>query len=134
MTDEVLAPLPTRRALVATIERLDIAADAKVLLVRLADVTAEVGGAILHVGRRVLSFILEAVRLFPHITFAVIVAFVMGQLIASVAILGAVLGPLLAPLLLAFEIGAGAVMDVADGKFRERVEGLIASFVAPSHG
>jgi hypothetical protein len=134
MTNDLIASLPTRRALVTTIEHLDIAADAKVLLVRLADVTADIGGATLYVGRRILAFVLEAIRLFPHITLGVIVAFVIGQLIASVAILGALLGPLLAPLLLAFGIGAGAVMDVADGKFRERVEGLTASFVTPVHG
>ncbi len=126
--------LPTRRALLEHIERLDATADVKVLLARLADVTVRIGGALVAAGRRILAFVFEAVRLFPHITLGVIVTIVMGQLIASAAILGAVLGPLLSPLLIAFGLGAGALMDVADGGLRDRVERLARSFDAPAHG
>ena len=132
MTDTALVPLPPHRALIDQIERLSISADAKVLLTRLARVTVKVGNAVVEVGRRILAFVFEAVRAFPHIALGVTVGFVMWWLIASVAVLGAVLGPILGPLLVAFGLGAGAMMDVSDGGLRERVERFARSFETPA--
>lgn len=134
MNEIVETPIPTRRALLERIDRLDIAADAKVLLARLVDVTVRVGGVLVEAGRRILAFVFETVKMFPNMIFGVIVAVVMGHLIASAAILGALLGPLLAPLLIAFGLGAGAMMDVADGGLRARVERLARSFDTAAHG
>jgi hypothetical protein len=131
MTALLLIP-PTRRILLEQLERSEMAADAKLLLAKLLDVTVRIGDELIAVGRSVVSFVFETLRLFPHIALGVIVGFVLSWLIASAAVVGAVLGPLLGPLLIAFGIGAGAVMDVQDGGLRARVERFAEAFNRPN--
>jgi hypothetical protein len=92
MTALLLIP-PTRRILLEQLERSEMAADAKLLLAKLLDVTVRIGDELIAVGRSVVSFVFETLRLFPHIALGVIVGFVLSWLIASAAVVGAVLGP-----------------------------------------
>lgn len=120
MTDALF--LPPRRDTLDRIDRLAVSADAKVLLARLLDATATVAGRVVEIGRRILSFVMDTVRLFPNTTFGVIIGYVMMLLIGSMAALGALLGPMLGPLLVALGMGIGAVIDVQDGALRARVD------------
>lgn len=122
--------LPIKIELLASIDRLALSADAKAIISRLADITAEIGGAIVQVGRRILTFVLECVKLFPNTAFGVIVALVVSMLIASIPFLGVVLGPLLTPLLVAFGLAAGALADLREGALRARIMRLEAEFRA----
>lgn len=126
--------MASRREISDGIERLAVSADAKVLLNQLSGVTIKVGNALVEVGRRILSFTFETVKLFPHITLGLAVGFTMWWLIGSAALLGALLGPILGPLLVAFGLGMGAMADVADGGLRARVEKLARSFETPVQG
>lgn len=116
--------LPSRRALIEQIEAMPISADAKVLLSRLAATTAEVGGRVLEIGRRIVAFAIEAAKMFPNTLFGVIVGAAMTVIIASAAVVGGLLAPLLGPLLIAFGLGAGALLDVKDGALRARIARL----------
>lgn len=120
--------LPTRRELLDGIERLDISADAKLLLSNLATMTLNVGGRLIEAGRRILAFAFELARAFPNTAFGVIIAVIASMLIASVPLLGGLLGPLLAPLLIAFGLTSGALTDLKDGSLRRRVATLEDEF------
>lgn len=134
MSEALIVKMTSRREISERIERLSISADAKVLLNQLSGVTMKVGNTLIEVGRRILSFVFETVKLFPHITLGVTVGFTMWWLIGSAAILGALLGPIIGPLLVAFGLGVGAMADVADGGLRARVEKLARSFETPGQG
>jgi hypothetical protein len=122
--------LPSRRDLIERIERLAVPADAKALLGQLATVTAQVGGKLVEIGRRILAFVFEMVKTFPNTLFGLLTAHVVTVLIASAPLLGALLGPMLAPLLAAFAIGMGAVADMQGGNLRAHVDALVAEFRA----
>lgn len=124
------ATLPSRAELRDQIERLAIPADAKAVLDGLAGVTVRVGSTLIHAGRHILVFILEAVRMFPHTTFGLIAASVISMLIAAVPFLGVVLAPMLTPLLLAFGLAAGALADLRDGALRGRIRRLEDDFLS----
>lgn len=134
MNDVMTVKLATRREIADKLDRLAVSADVKLLMTQLAALTVKVGDAIIEVGRRIMSFVFETVKLFPHITLGVVVGFTMWWLIGSAAILGALLGPIIGPLLVAFGLGVGAMADVADGGLRARVEKLARSFETPGQG
>lgn len=120
--------LPSRRDILDRIDRLDVSADAKLLLAKIATTTMDVGGRIIAAGRRIVAFVFDLMKKFPNTAFGVIIALVVSSLVASIPLLGLVLGPLLAPLLLAFGLTAGAVQDLKDGALRARVADLEAEF------
>ncbi|WP_380783493.1 hypothetical protein [Sphingomonas sp. R86520] len=134
MNDVLMLKLATRREIADKLDRLAVSADVKLLMTQLAALTMKVGNAIVEVGCRIMSFVFETAKLFPHITLGVVVGFTMWWLIGSAAILGALLGPIIGPLLVAFGLGVGAMADVADGGLRTRVEKLARSFEAPIKG
>ena len=120
--------LPSRRALLGNIERLELSADAKVLLARLLSTTATIAGRVVEIGRRILGFALEMVKLFPNTTFGVVIGCTMAVLVGSMAVLGAVLGPIVGPLLVALGLGVGAMVDMQDGALRARIALLEREF------
>lgn len=116
----------------ARIERMPLSADAKAILSDLAAVTLDVGGKLVAAGRKILSFVFDAVQRFPNTAFGVLAAYVVSALIASVPFLGVVLGPLLAPLLLALGLAVGALTDLKERAVAVRFERLEREFVALS--
>lgn len=120
--------LPSFRALSGNIDRLELSADAKVLLARLLSTTATIAGHVVEIGRRILAFVLETVKLFPNTTFGVVIGSTMAVLVGSMAVLGAVLGPIVGPLLVALGLGAGAIFDMQDGALRARIAILEREF------
>jgi len=77
MNDVTTVKLATRREIADKLDRLAVSADVKLLMTQLAALTMKVGDAIVDVGRRIMSFAFETVKLFPHITLGVIVGFTM---------------------------------------------------------
>lgn len=126
----LLASPPSKRDLLASIDRLTISADAKALLNDLATITIEVAGKMVAAGRQILAFVLDMMKRFPNTAFGLIVALVISTLVAAIPLLGIVLGPLLAPLLLAFGIGAGALADLRSTEIRARVGQLETHFAS----
>jgi hypothetical protein len=134
MTDErdggAVPALRSKRDVSEQLERLAIPADAKALLAQLAETTVRAGDYVLQAGRRILQFALECVKLFPATTFGVIVGATLSMLVGSVPVLGAVLGPLVGPLLVALGLGVGALVDVLDAGFSDRLRRLADEFQA----
>ena len=125
-----LVPMLSRQGVLARIERLAISADAKALLLDLAEFTIDVGGRLVQAGRKILSFIFDLVRRFPNTTFAAIAAYVVTALLASVPLLGPVLAVVAGPLLVALGITFGALADLKERAFVSRVERLEREFNA----
>lgn len=127
-TSTVSGTLPNRRELMEKLDRLTMPADVKRILAQLAVAVVEVGGKLVEAGRRIVAFLLDAMRSFPNTAMGIVVALTVSMLVASVPFLGALLAPLLTPILLAFGLTRGMLADMKDNGLRRRIEGLEAEF------
>jgi len=130
MTSTLPDFLPTRRELMAQLDRLSMPADAKVLMGKLLDTTADVAGRIVEIGRQIIAFIADMVKRFPNTTLGLIVGVVVTVVVGSIPVLGAVLGPLVAPLLLAFTVTSGALNDMKNSTLAKQADLLTAKLDA----
>lgn len=121
---------PPERKLIAAIERTNLSADVKAILCDLARITIRVGGKIVAIGRRILSFALDLLRAFPSMALGAIVALILTGVVADIPAVGKWVASVLSPLLLALGIGLGALNDMSRPDFAARVDALIASFKA----
>lgn len=98
-----------KRKIYKFIEGMDISADAKALLFNMTDVVIKVGKVLIHIGRAVLSAVIELIKLFPTLAVSVILAkflpFIMPAALVKIKV-AAIIGKLL-PLL-------GVYVDMKD--------------------
>jgi hypothetical protein len=113
------------RQIAAYIERLNISADAKVQLGKLAMVTTDVCRKALRVGRRIVECVLTLFRRFPGISLGVILSLVVTALLSSIPVLGSVLGPIVGPLVLALGGALGTYVDLRNPELSARVDALV---------
>ncbi len=99
-----------------------MSADAKAATATLIDLTWEVGGKLVEIGRAVLTFVFDLMKRFPHLTFGVLIALVVSFLIAAVPLIGPPLAAILTPLLVAFGLTLGAIEDMWNGALKKDVE------------
>ena len=118
--------LPERK-LVQLIERTNLSADLKAILTDLTRFTMKIGGKVLAIGRKILSFVFDLVKAFPGIAMGAIAALVVTALVAGIPLLGPQLSALLGPLLLALGIGAGALKDLTNENLEARINTLVDS-------
>ena len=118
--------LPERK-LVQLIERTNLSADLKAILTDLTRLTMKIGGKVLDIGRKILSFVFDLVKAFPGIAMGAIAALVVTALVAGIPLLGPPLSALLGPLLLALGIGAGALKDLTNENLEARINTLVDS-------
>ncbi|SLN41680.1 hypothetical protein AQS8620_01619 [Aquimixticola soesokkakensis] len=118
LTQEALDPqrVMPLRDIRAALMRMNMSADAKSLLLKLADVTCVIGGKTLAIGRKIVEICLVLLRSFPNLMFGAMVAALMSLVIGAVPLLGPALSVLLTPLMLAVGIGAGALADIMQGR------------------
>ena len=126
-TSEV-AVRASRKSIEERIERLAAPADVKAALAAMVDISVEIGGKIIEVGRRILAFIFDFARSYPNLTVGLVAALVLSHLIASIPGIGPILSPVLTLLLLIVGVGLGAMRDLADGSMRIELSGLEAYF------
>lgn len=112
---------PSKAVLVRSVEQLDISADAKSILINMADITARAGETVIAIGRQILGFIFDLFRQFPNSSFGLIAGFVVGTLIASIPFVGAALAAVFTPLLMALGLAKGAVADLGSAEIRSRM-------------
>ncbi len=114
--------------LLRRVEALDVSADIKALLAELLRWTSKVGNELLRIGRKILEFVLTLAKQFPLLTFSVLIALVVGVLLAAVPVLGGLLGPVLTPLALALGVAWGAKQELATPDLADRVREFAANF------
>lgn len=127
MMKDVNSSLPLRK-LTQLIDRTAMSADMKSLLADLAKVTVKVAGKILSIGRKILTFVFDVIKVIPTITLGVLAAIVISTLIASIPFLGGFLAAILTPILLASGVGVGALKDFSNDKLEARLDSLVDSF------
>lgn len=115
---------PTLRVLKGRIERLDISADAKSLLVDIAALTLNVGGVVLAFGRKVLAVVFDLVGKFQNVVIGVIIALVLSAVLATVPLLGPAISALLTPLMLAFGVLRGSIEDFKNMAVLREIDSL----------
>lgn len=119
---------PSRRDLSATLDRLPLPADAKVLMGQLLATTAAVAGQIIEVGRQIIAFVLEMVRRYPATALGAVVGLTITVLIGSIPLLGFLLGPLIGPIMTAFLLTQGALSDMRNLGIAKEIEALERKF------
>ena len=119
--------LPERK-LNQLIERTNLSADLKATMADIAHVTIKVGGKVLAIGRKILTFVLDLVKTFPAIAMGTIAALVITAVVGSIPIIGTPLAAFVGPILLALGITAGALKDLTSDKLQDRISDLIDSF------
>lgn len=120
----------TDSQLLKRIESLDASADVKALLADLLRMTSKVGDKLLRIGRKIVDFVLTLAKQFPLLTFATLIALVIGGLLSMVPVLGGLLGPVLTPLAVALGVVWGAQQEAASADLADRVREFASSFSA----
>lgn len=103
------------------LDRLEMSADAKALVIDIAGVTIKVGEKLVAIGRKIISFALGLAQQYPNTVFGLVIGLILGTLISSVPLVGWLLGPFLSPLLLALGLSFGAVADFTTVSIRSRI-------------
>lgn len=116
--------VPSMRALRDKIDRLQISADAKALLMDLAKVTLAVGGKVLAFGRKLLAFVLELANRFQNVVFGILIALALSAVLATLPLLGPAISALLTPLMVALGIARGAIEDFRNMSVQREIDAL----------
>ena len=126
---EANSALPTRK-LNELIERTSLSADMKALLIDVASITAKVAGTVITIGRKILTVVLDLVKIFPSVTLGVLAALVISALIASIPLVGGLLAGALSSILLLVGVGKGALQDLSSPALEERITSFVNSLSA----
>lgn len=112
------------------VDNLPVSADLKALLAQLLSLSAKVGEVSLRIGRKILLFVLELLRLFPNIGFIVLLTLVISALVSFVPIVGALLAAVLKPLGILLGVTWGAYQDAVSPELQSRVASFVDAFQA----
>ena len=115
---------PPLRVLRDKIDRLNVSADTKALLMDIAAVTLKIGEKVLAFGRKVLDFVFNLAVRFQNVGFGLILALALSAVLASIPLLGPLIAALLTPIMLAFGILRGALQDFKDASLRNELDAL----------
>lgn len=118
----------TRQDVTDMINNLDVSADVKVLLDRIAQATITIGGAVVWIGRIILKAISFLLAEFPNASFGAIAGAVLGYLVSTIPVIGFVLGPVITPLLVILGAAFGLINDVQFKRYKSRVLSVLAPF------
>ena len=112
------------RKIADALDRMSLSADTKALLMDLATVTVKAGEFVVNLGRKILTLALAVVQAFPGTIFGTVVAVAVGSIVAAIPVLGLILGPILSPLLVAYGLTVGALNDMNDPRWSDRLNDL----------
>lgn len=110
------------------ISRLDISADAKSLLYKIAKTTIRAGQFVIKIGRKILDIVSFLLREYPKTTFGLIIGAVIGSLVISIPVIGFVIGPLFKTLIMVLGAVVGVYEDIKDSAMKRKVQESMASF------
>ena len=104
------------------IQNLDIPAEAKAILVKIADLTVTIGNRILSIGKRILELTLYILREFPNATTGLVVGAVIGLAFNFIPIIGHFISSIVTPLFAALGLAIGFWRDMKDRALKEKIE------------
>lgn len=114
------------RKIADALDRMSLSADTKALLMDLAAVTVKAGEFVVNLGRKILTLALAVVQAFPGTIFGTVVAVVVAALIAGFPVIGAAIAVFLKPLLVTYGLTVGALSDLRDPLWSDRLGDLEA--------
>lgn len=123
--------LPLRK-IEKMLDRTDLSADAKSIVLDVACYTIVVGDRIVALGRKLVSFAIELAKTIPNTLLGVALALVLASLVASpiaaVPIIGAAIAGLLKTILIVFGLTQGVLADMRSGELGKRIDNLTSQF------
>ncbi len=132
LSEDFLTELTTqtllKKELLSRIDNLNLSADSKALLYKMAGTAMKVGATVVKIGHKILEVVLQLVSRFPNASFGLIFGAIAGALVGGVPLIGFVLGPVVTPLLAAFGLLMGAKADFADAALEGRIMEAVATF------
>lgn len=124
--------LPPRK-LRDLIERTDLSADMKAIMFDLVDVTTNIAGKAIAIGRKILTVVLEFMKIFPGVAIGVIIALVLTALISAIPIFGGFLASVLSSVLLLIGVAKGALHDLSNPDLNTKIDSFVSSLSALSN-
>lgn len=115
---------PPLRVLRDRVDRLNISADAKALLMDVADITLKIGEQVVALGRKLLEFVFGLAIRFKNIGFGILIALALSAVLTSIPLLGPAIAAILTPMMLAFGILRGAIQDFKDASVQSEIDAL----------
>lgn len=94
------------------IQNLDVSAETKLLLEKIATFTVTAGKAVINVGRKILEFLVVFSQKFQMASFGVVFALLISIIISAIPFLGGFLATILAPILVIFGFSKGMLKDL----------------------
>jgi hypothetical protein len=119
--------LPPSR-LDAYIDQLEISADFKVMLTKIAKVTVQIGSTLLRAGQKIIELALFIVERYRNATFGIIFGLLLGTIASTIPILGVVLGAFVQPVAAIIGGMLGYIDDLRDENLRRTVKEAVATF------
>lgn len=129
---EINAAMPMRK-IRDLLDRTDLSADVKAVLMDIAGLTVTAGQVVLNIGRKIISLAFEIIQKFPKTTFGIVIAFIVIALVATVPVVGLALASFTGPLLVACGLTIGAIEDMKDASWTQpvtRLEEQLATITA----
>ena len=110
------------------IESLDISAEAKLTISKIASVSLSVGDKIIKIGKKIIEIIIMLSKKFPNTFIGIIIASLLVLLIAQIPLIGGLISYLLAPLLIGLSVTIGAIKDFKDTAFANKIAEAASMF------
>jgi len=110
------------------IENLNVSADIKSILIKVAQLSFKTGQFIIKIGRRIFDCILRILKEFPNIAFGLILGGVFGLLVTSIPFIGALIAPLFTSLAMLTGFVFGAKQDFANKQLKNTIDHALAGF------
>jgi len=104
------------------IQNLNIPAEAKAILVKIADMTLTIGNRVLSIGKRILELTLYFIREFPNATTGAVVGLVIGLAFNFIPWVGHFISGIVTPLFVALGLGIGILRDIREKSMREKIK------------
>jgi hypothetical protein len=114
------------------LDRTNLSADAKSIVLHVAHYTIVVGGRIVSIGRKLVSFAIELAKTVPNTLLGVALALILASLVASpiaaVPLIGGAIAGFLKTILIIFGLTQGVLADMRSGEIGKRIENLTSQF------
>jgi len=118
----------SKRQIKHKLDNMNISADARAMLHTLIDVTLKVGKVIIQVGKKILEYVIDFLKNYPHAGFCMILGLILGTLVASIPVIGFVLGWLVQPLFAALGLAIGWKTDFDDKVLARKIAEVQMAF------
>jgi hypothetical protein len=114
------------------LEQISLSADAKSLILEMAQYSIVIGEHIVAIGRKIISFAIEVTKTVPNTLLGVAIALILASLmatpLATIPVLGTAIAGFLKTIFLIFGIAQGALADMRSGEIGNRIENLVTQF------